>query len=278
MNLSKDIIEKIGYWSGWSQEKIDEETARESLTFKDVLESNEMSDTIKHWVYSMALLSSEDRALYEKYFQLENSEFIYSSQKIRNSYRVLNSDHVYDSQMIKNSHYVTNSYAVENSEGIDNCEGIFNSHDVNDCENLHDSAYCERVRNGYWNQTCIDGDWLISCHNCRNCYFCNNVGVDSQISYNLICCYNFTNFDKDKFYLFNKEIPQEIWEQIKRKLTRELFNKYQWTYISHIPTCGTNKLFNKIDNKDFVKIMKSLPSYDAKLIYNITLVGDFLTN
>ena len=50
MNLSKDIIEKIGYWSGWSQEKIDEETARESLTFKDVLEPNKMSDTIQHWV------------------------------------------------------------------------------------------------------------------------------------------------------------------------------------------------------------------------------------
>ena len=48
--------------------------------------------------------------------------------------------------------------------------------------------------------------------------------------------------------------------------------------MTRIPTCGTNKLFSKIDNKNFLKIMKSLPNYDAKLMYNITLVGEFLTN
>lgn len=275
MNLSKNIIEYVGYKSGWSEEEISKIADAEQLTFEDVLWSKKFTDELKHWVYSMALLSEEDKQAYNDYFKLENSEYVFSSKKVKDSYRIFESENVADSQLVRNSIYVDNSYLVEKSSGIDNSQHIFNCQEICDSSNVSDSSYCSAIETGYWLRSCVKSKWLISCDNCINCYFCNGC-KDGR---NLICCFQFSNNDKDRFFIFNKEVPQEIWEQALKCLTRVLFDNAEiLPELSRIAKCGSNVLFAGLKDSSIKRKLESLPNYNSMIMYNITLVGEFLTN
>ena len=81
MNLSKDIIEKIGYWSGWNQEKIDEDLSFAGYNLLVTSEINKSAQDIYNTYHGLWRIEESFRVM-KTYLEarpvyLQNKESIY---------------------------------------------------------------------------------------------------------------------------------------------------------------------------------------------------------
>lgn len=272
MNLSKNIIEYLGYNCGWEEEKIEQLMNEESITFKDVLNDSSIPNDLKHWTFSMALLTEEDKQLYMEYFNIKNSQAVFKSNDIIDSYRIYNSDNVSNSSFIIESKCIEDSHYVVGSEGIYSSEQITDCEEMADCFNAHNCRFLTKSDNAYWSSDCVDSSWIIDCHNGRDLMICN----DCADAHNLICCYGLYDTNPAQFFIFNKEVEPEVFRQVEKRLNRVFFDEYTMPGDRKIPTCGSADLFVNCSTAKLIEIFSKLPNYDPQIMYKISFVPDFL--
>lgn len=117
-----------------------------------------------------------------------NSVYTNHTSEINNSYFVFEAnkiDESYYSSTLKNSSFVVDSMFVWNSQYL--YENI-------DCYNMYNTFFC---KNSYLSKFSY---FLDNCNNCSYCIWC-------------------TNLVNKEYYLFNKPISQEIYNEFKQKLS-----------------------------------------------------------
>lgn len=198
---------------------------------------------------------------------VDSSSFVHESTDISHCsdvYRcddVANSSLVFDSQFIYNSEKifgVTNavkSCNVLNSARVYNSVNIYNCSDINSCSELR---HCNKMEKSFF---CADSK------NLKNCIFCSNL-------------------EDKEYYVFNKPISKEMFDIILAQYMRQTkdmeldYLREPWPENMLIPSLPNpfayhNKHYLQINDK-FWRWARSVPGYDADLLYNITLNFDAL--
>lgn len=195
------------------------------------------------------------------------SSFVHDSTDISHSSDVFKCDDVTNSTQIFHSQFIYNSEKVSDSTNIDNCinvlisKNIYNSSSIYASENIMGSKelrHCDHVDFSYF---CADSK------NLKDCMFC-------------------IDLEGKEYHIFNKPVSKEIFEMIRKQYHRQMekveldYLREPWPQNMLIPERPNpfvyhNKHYLQLDEK-FWRWARSVPGYDANLLYRITLNFDLL--
>lgn len=180
---------------------------------------------------------------------------VYRCDDATNSSLIFDSQFIYDSEKIFGVTNAVKSCNVLNSARVYNSVNIYSCSDINDCSELR---HCNKMEKSFF---CADSK------NLKNCIFCSNL-------------------EDKEYYIFNKPISKEMFEIILAQYMRQTkdmeldYLREPWPENMLIPSLPNpfayhNKHYLQINDK-FWRWARSVPGYDADLLYNITLNFDAL--
>lgn len=255
----------------------------------DIINDRHIHKEFLHWGRKNLSCSPSEIQAYCKVCKIENSENFWYSQDVCNSKTVVKSKCVKDSQGVFRSTDVSNSTDVADSENIENSQQIFQSsmidtsnkvvkgQNIVESTNVCNSTMVARSVNIIDSNTVFDSSEIIKCNTATNSYFC-------QDCTNIESCMFCEGLDNVKCYVFNKPVDEKMYKlfekQYKKYLTENLSFIRDWPseiLVDHsvAPTRKFDDWYNPISEK-FWKWAKTLPGYDSMLLYNITMLPDFL--
>jgi hypothetical protein len=124
---------------------------------------------------------------------------------------------------------------------------------------------------------CVDSSEIVNGQGLEGCHFC----VDCANSKFLMFCYGISN---EQYMIFNKPVSQRLYDLFARQysdfMTEFLTFAQVWpeeTLIETFPYINYNfsKWYASISKK-FWNWVKTLPGYDASIIYSLTFDPQFL--
>ena len=182
-------------------------------------------------------------------------EDIYKVEDATNSHQIFNGQFIYDSKRIIGSRNVLESTNVVNSDAIYNSKNICECHNVLGCSEL---------------RKCVDATDSLFCADSTNIKHC-------------LFCYGLVNAE---YHIFNKSIDKDRYEMIVKQYFRYLsgelnYTKEPWPKSMLIPSLPNlclyyNKHYQLTDK--FWKWVRTLPNFDPMLMYNITMLPEFLVD
>lgn len=226
--------------------------------------------TDSHIILSSFCIDSSSRVRDSE--NVSNSKYIAFSKGIKNSKRIYASSNVENGQYISNSFNVLGSAEVKDSSKIRHSQNVFNSNEISNCYGVYS---CEKVEDSLGIFNVSAGKEIYFSTNLKNCSYC------------LFC----SGLKDKKFYLFNQEIDSKDWFVIKELLLNEWSkeNKNFYKVISFEDDdkewCGfrtssndsvsfsyvaQRNFFQEISLK-FLKYIRSIPYYNERLLYQITM-------
>lgn len=187
--------------------------------------------------------------------EVSHSTDIYKSDDVTNSFCV------FESQFIYCSNKIFGSTSIENSSNVLISKGIYNSHNIYASSNIIASSelrFCENITTSNF---CTNSKKL------KNCLFCDDI-------------------EDKEYHVFNKPIDKERFEIIIRQYQRIMGNieldymREPWPESMLIPSIPSpfsyfNKHYLQLPDK-FWKWVKTVPGYDADLLYKMTLNFDLI--
>lgn len=214
-----------------------------------------------------------------------------------NCQNIQDSQYIVNSQNIDSSSFVHESIDVSHCSDVYRCEDVTNSSQIFDSQFIYDSIKTFGVTNAVksanilisarvYNSTniyvCSD---INSCGELRHCdkmetsYFCAN----SKNLKNCLFCFELENAE---YHIFNKPVSKEIYDIVLTQYMRQTkdmeldYLREQWPENMLIPSLPNpfayhNKHYLQINDK-FWRWVRSVPGYDADLLYAITLNFDVL--
>ena len=180
---------------------------------------------------------------------------IYKCDDVTNSSLIFDSQFIYDSEKIFGVTNAVKSCNVLSSARVYNSANIYSCSDINSCSELR---HCDKMEKSFF---CADSK------NLKNCIFC--FGLEDK-----------------EYHVFNKPISKEMFEIILAQYMRQTkdmeldYLREPWPENMLIPSLPNsfayhNKHYLQINDK-FWRWARSVPGYDADLLYNITLNFDVL--
>ena len=254
----------------------------------------ELSDVIKnpltpremlHWGYLHLDASEDEVALYEKTLNINNCSRYFESENIKDSSCITYSSDITNSTEIMKSKRVSNSKDISWSEDVENSSGVYNSAFIFDSKSIglsktvthstmvYNSQYVEdsnsvNESNTVIGSSCIyKGQWITNSHFLTRC---------KNITNSIFC----SDVEDGSYMMFNKPIPEIMFDSI--------IKQYNRIFLPHLP------LILAKDNEDrlteiyspevaYKKIpkqawewVKTLPNYDNKVLYDITMLPLFI--
>ena len=215
----------------------------------------------------------------------------YNCQNIQDSHYVLNSNGVDFSTFVHDStdishcsdiykcDDVTNSNQIFYSQFIYSSERIDRSSNVDNCTNVLISTRIYNSRNIYVCSDIMGSGELRHCDNIESSYFCAN-------SKNLKDCMFCHDLEGKQFHIFNQPVTEEKFNIIRKQYLRLMeeveldYLREQWPQNMLIPELPNvysyhNKHYLQLSDK-FWRWARTIPGYDAELLYRITLNFDLL--
>ena len=171
------------------------------------------------------------------------SEFIYSSSRILHSKNVTNSNNVVNSDYVVNSHSIMNSAAVTNSAFV-NGWTLGGTKQIKDCR------------------------FIMACSNLKHSLFCHKIS-------------------DGEYMIFNKQVDPMDYEIIVKQLDK-LLSSYQTELVvgnhwsSHEIVLDYPEIQRNVIKQyanlptSFYRWVRTLPGYDAGVLYAITFNKDLL--
>lgn len=220
VRITKEDLERAG---------IEDHDIFEGMTLGEVLRYNEEHYTlsvneIHNFYFSLRKITQEDIVTYQKHFEIENSEIVYTSSSVKNSLCVINSSFIY------NSDYVVNSIDIHDSQNIINCSGISNSTNCTNADNVENGTgiyFSEGIEDSYLtflsskvlgSTLTFDTKNIFLSNVVFNISNSNNIHLSKNItkSKNKILCSDVLNNDKPM--ILNLEISENIFKRTEEKL------------------------------------------------------------
>ena len=210
---------------------------------------------------------------------IQDSNYIANSMNVDFSSFVHNSTDVSHSCDVYKSDDVTNSSQVFESQFVYNSDRIFNVINADNCVNVLISKGIYNSVNIYLCTDVMGGRELRNCDNMNFSYFC----ADSK---NLKDCMFCVDLEDKEYHIFNRPVTKEKFDIIRKQYLRLMDNveldylREHWPQDMLIPELPNlfvyyNKHYLQLDDK-FWRWARSVPGYDADLLYKITLNFDLL--
>ena len=256
----------------------------ESVT--NILKDERALATLLHWIFNFLSLTKEQKSIYEKRFNIKNSQNVLGSKNIEDS------NYIFDSRNCKFSEYVKDSNSVENSNIILGSRKIKQSRLVYLSKNIQYSSFITQSESIYKSNNVVDSkeiynsDSIFKSKNVDGCigvtesqYLKNCIlSAKCQKSQNLIFCYGLIG---EENCIFNTQVTEEEFSKVKEKVISFLtdsaldFITYNNspTILSHA-NCLVNEHipthYKKLP-KELFEYLKTLSVYDPFVLYEITL-------
>ena len=255
----------------------------------DIIRDRHISKDFLHWGRQYLTNDEKEFEAYCIACGIENSEGFWYSQNVFNSKYIIKSKDVKDSISVFDSIEVSNSTDIVNSENIENSQQVFYSSMVDtsnkiikgqnivESTNVCNSIMVVRSVNVIDSSTVFDSSEIIKCNTVTNSYFCQNCT-------NIESCMFCEGLDGVEYYIFNKPVDEKMYKlfekQYKKYLTESLSFVRNWPsemiVNQHVtPTRKFDDWYHPISER-FWKWTKTLPGYDNMLLYNITMLPEFL--
>lgn len=215
---------------------------------------------------------------------IKDSEYVGHSSFVTNSRFVFSSNRVSDSDNVASSGNIKNSSQIFNSTFVTNCERVSNSHNVNDSKNIAMSNYVVNSHSILNADSAVNSAYCTTFHpqgikKIKNCFF---VSECSKMTNSLFC---YGNSDKD-FYLFNQPIDESDYIIISNQL-KEILEGWEMPIIvedwpkENIPLPYPKECLNITKHYTgapdiFWNWVETLPGFDSKIMYQLTLMHKYL--
>lgn len=208
-----------------------------------------------------------------------DSNIVVESQKISGSRHIFYSSDVIDSIEVVGSNIIKNSKQIFSSSIVTNSNKVYKSSNVNDSENIVGSTTIINGRSLIDSMLCFDCSEVVDSKSLENCFFC----FDCMDSTNLMFCNGLKN---SEYCIFNKPIGKRQFDLFARQyrdfMTDMLAFAREWPNESakaEAPFIHMNfKLWYDPISKEFWKWVRTLPNFDSMMVYNMTMLPDFLLN
>lgn len=257
----------------------------------ELIQTRHIPHDMLHWGYEHLNWNKDELDMYCKVLEIVDSEYFYSSEKlfdssfITNSKGVYSSSFVFDSQNIRSSKYIYNSKDVDNSNIVSessfvyDSKKIYNSANITNCSNMLDIIYGLNSKNCIRTKGAVESSEIFNSAATENCHFCASVDTLTN------CLFCFDINDQENM-LFNRPISEKVLTNIKTQYLN-IMKDFSIQISEPIPEGSVN---DKIKlNTDFCSYfsnipqtfwnwVKTLPNYDAEIMYKITLNPVFLEN
>ena len=256
----------------------------------DVLNDKNIPTQVVHWGMENLPLSKEEINRANEVLNNVDSSDFYCCSNLKNCSYITNSDFITSSRFVHGSKYVDNSSTVVDSNDVNNSSLVFKSEFVNDSNkvnvstsirnstNINDSSSIIDSRNICESTDILGSGELFRCNNLTDSYFCSN----SRDLNNCLFCYDIVGAD---YYIFNKKVDERRYKaylEEYKNLMKDIFFDYveEW-YEDPIvkvllkQNIRWDKHYIPITDR-FWKWAKTLPNYDTKILYSITLNSEFL--
>ena len=261
----------------------------EGAELVDIINNPQITEEFLHWGRENLEISDEEFLAYQSRLGIIESSMFWKSSNIEHSRVVTNSSNITYSSFVHKSNYVDGSFTICNSQNINNSSQIFSSKFVDNSKKVSGSATIMNSENIVNSTSIIDSKSIIEGNdisfsseirkskNITDSHFCDS-------SENLVnCLFCFDLHDKE-FCLFNKPIDERKYKmflnQYQRFMNKQLDFVDEWpeeTVRAIEPTISLNwqKYYTLID-KNFWNWVSTLPNYDSKIMYSITVLPQFL--
>ena len=259
------------------------------VELKDLINHKHITPTFLHWGFENLNSTEEEKELYHKRLdnynnksifrcsKTSNSDIISCSTDIKNCQYIYESKEVIDSQNVIYGEIVENSHEIYHSTFVYNSDHVMESNNINNSSYVVSSTYTINSKNIYLSRTAINCRELRQCENAEDAYFC----ADCKNIKHCIGCQGLTNCE---YYIFNQKVSPEQFELIKKQYLHIELRALQYCndwpiemYSIRIPNIDRrfpNHYLNLPER--FLNWLATLPNYSNTIMYNITLLPNFL--
>ena len=257
----------------------------------DIMRHKYITPAFLHFGFDHLTVTDEERALYYDLLDIccEKPHTIYHCQYVHNSENCIDSQNINDSVNVLDSKDVSSSSLIINGETVDGSESVVESEFVFDSSIIYDSQNVTNSRNVVGGQFIVDSNSIYQSQNITDSHIirdstnltsCAVCGDCSDLS-NSLFCWKATG----DHLLFNKPIAPAQFAVIRKQFNtivgnHETLLAYGWEGLSVFEP-GVRKNLNYI--KQYAKLpeklwswAKTLPGYDALVLYNITFQSNLL--
>ena len=258
----------------------------------DIISNKDLPNQDLYWLQSGYTFSSEMNEIVRRKLNITNSKYssIYRSSDIDNSLYIIDSEKVKDSEYIFQSSKIMKCNNVEDSKQVSLSSCVCNSYFVDNSERVLGSNNVTNSNDVYYSNFVLDSKSIVNSHTVSNSSyvsaFAKNGSKNITDSYFIMNCSNLKNClfcegIKDKeYYLFNKPFPEKLYGLLVKQM-KEVLGDYTMNLSSNwikgtipfnTPTINTDfrTRYNNLP-KEFWDWVITLPNYDQKVLYNITL-------
>ena len=255
----------------------------------DIINDKHISKEFLHWGREHLTINDEELEAYRKACRIENTEGHWYSQDVRDSKYVIkskdveNSIGVFESMDIKNSADIISSENVDcahqifSSSMVDTAQRIFKGQNISHSTNICNSTMIANSTSVIDSCNIFDSSEIIKGVSVSDSHFCQDIKNLKHCMF----CYGFENAE---YCIFNVPIEKNHYELIEKQyqkyLTEELAFIREWPremisshYIA--PTRKFDDWYHPISEK-FWKWARTLPFFDASILYNITMKPELL--
>lgn len=279
-----------------------ERTFPNGAELTDVINHKYASPHFLHWGLANLTTTDKEKEIYRRKLNIDcgdanysiyESDNIISSSYVTHSSHIDGCEHVFYSNNIKDSNYILRSNDIENSKFIYGSDFVFDSERVINGKNVNNS------------QVIVNSDYVINSHHIygaasiKNSAYIADIGFaetkqikDSYFisgSKNLDHCLFCFGIENQNYQLFNKTIDEIEYTMMVKQLKfvledwePEFVKDNFWpqgTIPLDAPILQRNavKQWGGIPDK-FWQWIKTLPGYDASILYSITYNSNLINN
>lgn len=263
----------------------------EGVNMIDIIRDRHINKEFLHWGREYLTSTPEELAAYCEACGIINSEGYWYSQNVRDSKYVIKSKDVDKSKSVFESKNIIGCQDIVNTDDAENSSQIFYSSMIDRCDkvckgtnivsstNICNSTMVARSVNVIDSSTIFDSSEIISCNTVSSSHFCKDC---TNIEKCLFC----EGLSNAEYHIFNKPVDPKMYE-----LFEEQYMKYMTVlldFISNWPSelvasayvSPTRKFddwyFNIPDS--FWKWARTLPNFDAMLLYVITMLPELIVD
>ena len=255
----------------------------------DIIRDKHIPKEMLHWGRTKLTHSPEELEAYAQACNIINTECYWYSQDVHDSNYIVKSRQITKSIGVFGSNEVTNSHDIADSESvldsvqifgssmIDDSKKVFKGQNITRSINICNSTMVVDSKNVIDSCGVFDSSEIIRCLNVSNSHFCQNC---KEIKHCMFC----DGIEDVEYYLFNKPVDKKYYELFEKQylkyLTENLDFVREWpenisTTVSVIPTRKFDDWFYPISSR-FWKWARTLPNFDLMILYNITMLPEFL--
>ena len=180
-----------------------------------------------HFARRYFITTPEEIEKYNRACNITNSSTIVMSDNVHNSKKIVDSSNINLSEYVFNSIDIEESNYVYNSNNIQDCndivdgeyirvsDSIINCKKVGFSRQLIDSSFFEWSNNVLFSFNINSSEFIYNSESLVDCYFC---GFLKNCKHCLFC----TGLENKEYYIFNKEVSANRFEEIKEQLILQL--------------------------------------------------------